>query len=227
MSHLKSFALAAPLALTLAGPAVAGPQGLFTTDSFGWSGTVYEYDSLADAQSGTNWVSMSDLPSQPVDIFINNGAEGFGADYQYANLIFDTYVFLNDMDSSTDTYIDFSYVETSAGVFDVTVELDGSDPGGLDYMLDLTATGVAGTLSSGWLFSDSDPTGVSGMFAGVIDAGTEYYSFELAFDMNGNGQMGSNFAAVPTPATLLLLGTGLLGLVGARSLRSGRRQPLA
>jgi hypothetical protein len=224
MSNHKSLALALPLALSFAGSAVASPVGLFTTDSFGWSGTVYEYGSIDDAQSGTNWISETELSSEPVDLFINNGSMGFGADFQYANLIGgpDNYVFLYDIDSSTDTSIDFSYIETSAGIFDITVELEGSDPNGLDYMLDVTALGVAGTLSSGWLFSESDPTGVSGSFDGIIDDGTEFYSFELAFDMNGNGQFGSNFAAVPTPTTLLLLGAGLLGLTGARTLNARR-----
>ncbi|NBC49462.1 MAG: hypothetical protein GVY22_16110 [Gammaproteobacteria bacterium] len=226
MSHYKSLALALPLALSVAGSAVASPRpiGIFATDSFGWSGTVYEYGSLADAQSGTNWISENQLGSEPVDLFINNGAMGFGPNYQYANLIGgpSNYVFLNDLDSSTDTSINFTYIETSAGIFDVTVDLEGSDPNGLDYMLDVTALGVAGTLSSGWLFSDSNPTGVSGSFNGIIDDGTEFYSFELAFDMNGNSEFGSNFAAVPTPATLLLFGAGLLGLAGARTL-NGRR----
>jgi hypothetical protein len=195
LSHRKT-TLSLSLAFSVVSTAAAGPVGVFTTNTFGFSGTVTEYASQADFDSDQNGTD-SPISFRPVDIFINNGVAGFSSslyDPTYANVILASDLVLYDVDSSTDTSIGFSFVETVSGSYDITLNLAGSNsdwnndlstlptvpaPAAwpptetrsfLDYSLDVTALGVGGTLYPQGLFSDSNPAVSRGAFVAPFTA---------------------------------------------------------
>ena len=104
----------------------------------------------------------------------------------------------------------------------------------LSYNLDLTATGLNGTLQDGAITSTDQPTGVTGTYTGVFQNTSSdptkagYYVFDLNLDMTnwayanqdsltGPYQFADSLFSVPVPepGTLALLAAGLSVLAAA------------
>jgi len=66
---------------TLAAPALAGSTGYISTDRFGYGGTVVRYDTLADAQSGSNAVDTINVTERDMSLFVvsDSASTGYAA----------------------------------------------------------------------------------------------------------------------------------------------------
>jgi hypothetical protein len=165
---------------------IVGVPGVTFTDSGGLS-WVY-----GDSNSG-NWNTYS------IDLNMGWGTQN----YHHYGYVFG---FLGvtgdwgriDFDDQNGTWFQVGYCSNS------TFYLEAYDAS--DNLID-TAVGAANLRSFGYLRVDA-PTGTNIAYVKVHDAGNYWLVDELTGDMEGG------FEPVPEPGTMLLVGSGLVGLAG-------------
>ncbi|MEX0876090.1 MAG: hypothetical protein WD114_01405 [Phycisphaerales bacterium] len=62
----------------IAGTAMAGDVGYISTDRFGYEGTIVRYDTLADAQSGTNATDNISVTDRDLSVYASSGSATTG-----------------------------------------------------------------------------------------------------------------------------------------------------
>ncbi len=145
------------------------------------------------------------------DIFIDVGSNG-------------SYDYVFDMDYAGNSYEVFGIDgETKLGKCSVPANTPASYP--FNYLGDGISTGYTGSIANGLYTTGifTDPNDVGGLIGGTHYAVGVDLSFLQGKTFTahatlscGNDNLMGNVAPVPEPATMLLFGTGLVGLAGFR-----------
>jgi hypothetical protein len=107
--------------------ASAGPVGLIDTDRFGYNGTIERFNSLSDAQAGTNAIDSITVGDRDISLFFQRGQAGSDANIALGSWWYTTddqgragwgntrgntgvgFMQLFDADASTSDTIDFAF----------------------------------------------------------------------------------------------------------------------
>jgi hypothetical protein len=215
------FKLLAVVGLWSAVSGAAQAQYLFYSDSFNFSGSWSSYNSLADAQSGSNAVGGGAWASQPFTIF----ADGTAANNIFQTAFYaipglppflgvydptpgtlqNTNVFFNDADKSANI-TQSGGTQGGTSRFDPTGALSNAASGGdwLSYAFNAKAAGIDFPNANGTppYQSLSNPSSVSGAFSGIFqNTGAGGTGLFYAVDLTGSfgGEQGTHGSGL-TPA---------------------------